>query len=191
MGALYIRKGTEIAPIMQGGHHENGLRPGTVNVPAIVAMARALRLATAEVEETASRLGALRDKLASGIMERIDGVRRNGSAERSLPNVLNLSFEGAEGEALLLALDMAGVAVSTGSACTSGSVEPSHVLLAMGVPPRIAQCSLRFSLGRYNRAEEIDYVLDVFPGIVERIREVSSVGARPTAGSRGRKDGAR
>ncbi len=191
VGALYIRKGVEIVPIMQGGHHENGMRPGTVNVPAIVGMARALRLATEEVEETAARLGALREELASGIMERIDGVRRNGSAERSLPNVLNLSFEGAEGEALLLALDVAGVAVSTGSACTSGSLEPSHVLMAMGIPPRIAQCSLRFSLGRYNRAEEIDYVLDVLPGIVERIREVSSVGARPVAGSRVSKDGAR
>jgi len=181
VGALYVRKGTEIVPIMQGGHHEYGLRPGTVNVPAIVAMARALRLATLELEETSARLRELRERLAAGITGRIGGVRRNGSAKHTLPNVLNLSFEGAEGEALLLALDMAGVAVSTGSACTSGEVEPSHVLLAMGIPPRVAQCSLRFSLGRHNRVEEIDHVVDILPTMVERIREVAEVRVRAGA----------
>lgn len=178
VGALYVREGTELAPLMQGGHHEGGLRPGTVNVPAIAGMARALRLATEELPETSARLGGLRERLAAGIVERVEGVRRNGAAERSLPNILNLSFEGAEGEALLLALDMAGVAVSTGSACTSGAVEPSHVLLAMGLPPRLAQCSLRFSLGRFNTAEEIDYVLETLPTIVRRIRDVAYTGAR-------------
>jgi len=173
VGALFIREGTPIRPIMQGGHHERGLRPGTVNVPAIVGMAKALSATLSELEETHSRLRALTEMLAAGIMERIPGVYRNGSAEDSLPNVLNLSFEGADGESLLLGLDVEGIAVSTGSACTSGSVEPSHVLLAMGVPPHLAQCSLRFSLGRGNTEEDIDYVLEVLPGIVERIRRIS------------------
>lgn len=173
VGALFIRKGTPIQPIMQGGHHETGMRPGTVNVPGIAGMTRALSATVAELEETAPRLRKLTEMLATGIMERIPGVYRNGCAESSLPNVLNLSFEGADGESLLLGLDMEGVAVSTGSACTSGSVEPSHVLLAMGVPARLAQCSLRFSLGRENTEEEIAYVLEVLPGIVERIRRIS------------------
>lgn len=173
VGALFIREGTPIRPIMQGGHHEMGLRPGTVNVPAIVGMARALSATLSELEEADRRLRGLTEMLAAGIMERIPGVYRNGSAEDSLPNVLNLSFEGADGESLLLGLDVEGIAVSTGSACTSGSVEPSHVLLAMGVPPHLAQCSLRFSLGRGNTEEDIAYVLEVLPGIVERIRGIS------------------
>lgn len=189
VGALYVREGTALVPLMQGGHHEGGLRPGTVNVPAIVGMARALRLATDELEETTLRLGELRERLAAGIMGGIEGVRRNGVAERSLPNILNLSFEGADGEALLLALDMAGVAVSTGSACTSGDVEPSHVLLAMGVPPHVARCSLRFSLGRFNTAEEIERVVDLLPGIVARIREVAAGKAQSGAGRGGQEGG--
>ena len=144
VGALFVKNGTEIIPQLQGGHHERGLRPGTMNVPGIVGMSRALSLATQELDETGKYLAGLRDALAVGIMNRIEGVRRNGAGENSLPNILNLSFEGAEGEALLLNLDMMGVAVSTGSACTSGAVEPSHVLLAMGIPARAAQCSLRF-----------------------------------------------
>jgi len=173
VGALFVRQGTPIRPIMQGGHHEGGLRPGTVNVPGIVGMARALSATLAELEETAARLRELKEALAAGIMETIPGVYRNGDIERSLPNVLNMSFEGAEGESLLLGLDVEGIAVSTGSACTSGSVEPSHVLLAMGVPPQLAQCSLRFSLGRENSEADIAYVLEVLPGIVQRIRRVS------------------
>lgn len=176
VGALYVRKGTGVAPQLQGGHHEGGLRPGTVNVPGIVGMTTALRLATQELRETGARLGELKEMLATGIMERVDGVYRNGSTEHSLPNVLNLSFEGADGEPLLLDLDMRGVASSTGSACTSGSTEPSHVLLAMGVPARLTQCSLRFSLGRNNNREEIAYVLDILPGVVQRIRDVSLAG---------------
>lgn len=173
VGALFIREGTPIRPIMQGGHHEKGLRPGTVNVPGIAGMARALSTTLAEVEETIPRLRGLTEMLTTGITERIPGVHRNGSAESSLPNVLNLSFEGADGESLLLGLDVEGIAVSTGSACTSGSVEPSHVLLAMGVPPHLAQCSLRFSLGRDNTEADIAYVLEVLPGVVERIRSIS------------------
>lgn len=173
VGALFIRKGTPIRPIMQGGHHEKGLRPGTVNVPGIVGMARALSTTVEEMEEVLPRLRQLRDELAEALMEEVPGVHRNGDPETSLPHILNLSFEGADGESLLLALDMEGVAVSTGSACTSGSVEPSHVLLAMGVPPRLAQCSLRFSLGRYTTEEDIQHVIRVLPGIVERIRRIS------------------
>lgn len=183
VGALYVMKGTRVIPQLQGGHHEGGLRPGTANVPGIVAMSTALRLATREMEEARSYLGELKERLAAGIAERIEGVHRNGSSENSLPNILNMSFEGAEGEALLLNLDMVGVAVSTGSACTSGAVEPSHVLLAMDIPPRVAQCSLRFSLGRTNRREEIDYVISILPDIVRRIREVASVKARVDNGA--------
>jgi cysteine desulfurase len=136
-------------------------------------MAKALAVATEELDESAARLEELRDMLARGILQGIEGVRRNGSARQSLPNILNLSFEGVDGESLLLALDQEGVAASTGSACTSGSSEPSHVLLAMGVPPRLAQGSLRFSLGRYNSREEIRRVLDILPGMVARLREIS------------------
>ncbi len=173
VGALFVREGTPILPIMQGGHHERGLRPGTVNVPGIVGMARALSATQAEMEVIVPRMRRLKEMLAEGIEERIPGVYRNGGDARSLPNVLNLSFEGADGESLLLGLDVEGVAVSTGSACSSGSLEPSHVLLAMGVPPNLAQCSLRFSLGRGNTEEDIAYVLEVLPGVVERIRRVS------------------
>ena len=175
VGALYIRKGVEVTPLLQGGHHERGLRPGTMNVPGIVGMTRALKLDTEELEETGAYLRELKEILASGITRNIKGVYRNGSIEHSLPNILNVSFEGADGESLLLNLDLMGVAVSTGSACTSGSTEPSHVLLAMGIPPRLAQCSLRFSLSRINRREEIDYVIDILPEIVEKIRDVAYV----------------
>lgn len=178
VGALYIRKGVEVAPLLHGGRHERGLRPGTVNVPGIVGMTRALSLAVRELEETAAYLRELRDMLEAGITRNIEGVYRNGDADHSLPNVLNMSFEDADGESLLLNLDLMGVAVSTGSACTSGSTEPSHVLMAMGVPPRLAQCSLRFSLGRANRRKEIEYVVDILPGIVERIREVARADPR-------------
>ncbi len=173
VGALFIREGTPLRPIMHGGGHEGGLRPGTVNVPGIVGMARALSATLAELDETTLRLRRLTDALARGITESIPDVYRNGDPENSLPNILNLTFEGAEGEALLLGLDVEGVAVSTGSACSTGSVEPSHVLLAMGVSPKLAQCSLRFSLGRENSEEDIDHVLEVLPDIVKRIRRVS------------------
>ncbi len=175
VGALYIRKGTPIEPILFGGHHERGMRPGTENVPGIAAFAAALRLATEELEETRCRLRKLRDRLWTGISERIDLVRRNGSPERTLPNILNVSFDGIEGESLLLNLDLLGIAVSTGSACTSGSTEPSHVLLAMGIPPRTAEGGIRFSLGRDNTESQIDKVLEVLPEVVNRLRQVSGV----------------
>jgi cysteine desulfurase len=178
VGALYIRKGTDVIPQLHGGRHERGLRPGTMNIPGIVGMTRALKLATEELEGTRKYLGELKERLAAGIMESIDRVHRNGGIEHSLPNILNMSFEDADGESLLLNLDMMGVAVSTGSACTSGSTEPSHVLLAMGIQPRLAQCSLRFSLGRANRREEIDYLINILPEIVKRIRDVAYVSMR-------------
>jgi len=172
VGALYIRKGTRIAPLLRGGHHERNRRAGTENVPGIAGFARAIELACSEAATESARLAALRDRLETGIRERIDRVRTNGSIASRLPNVLNMSFECAEGEALLIGLDMKGIAVSIGSACTSGSVEPSHVLRAMGVPPTTAHASIRFSLGRGNAQADVDYVLEVLPELVERLRRV-------------------
>ena len=140
---------------------------------AMVGFAKAMELACKEMPTESQRLAALRDRLERGIRERIEFVRTNGSAMSRLPNVLNVSFEFVEGESLLLGLDMKGVAVSTGSACTSGSLEPSHVLRAMGVPPATAHGSLRFSLGRTTTERDVDYVLDVLRGIVERLRQIS------------------
>jgi cysteine desulfurase len=173
IGALYIRKGTRIAPLLHGGHHERNRRAGTENVPAIVGFAKAIELACSEASAESTRLAALRDRLEAGIKERIDLVRTNGSVTSRLPSVLNMSFEFVEGEALLIGLDMKGIAVSTGSACTSGSVEPSHVLRAMGIPPTTAHASLRFSLGRGNTQKDVDYVLDVLPQVVGRLRQLS------------------
>jgi cysteine desulfurase len=177
VGALYVREGLEIMPIMQGGHHEKGLRPGTVNYPAVAGMTRALELALREREEAVSRWISLKRTLVEVMEERIEGVVVNGDVGKTLPNILNVGFPGADGESLLLALDMRGIAVSTGSACTSGAPEPSHVLLAMGVRPEVARCSLRFSMGWTTTGEEVEYVLDVLPGVVRRIREVSPLGA--------------
>ena len=175
VGALYRRKGTRLRPLMQGGHHERNMRPGTENVPGIVGMATALELACIEMPQEARRLAALRDRLQSGIQERIDDVRVNGHPTRRLPHLLNLSVIGVEGESMLLAMDAHGIAAATGSACTSGSLEPSHVLMAMGVPPEVAHGSLRFSLGRMNTEQDVDHVLEVLPGVVERLREMSPV----------------
>ena len=175
IGALFIRKGTRIAPLLHGGHHERNRRAGTENVPAIVGFAKAIELARDELPVESARLAALRGRLEQGIRGRIDRVRTNGSATSRLPNVLNVSFESVEGEPLVIGLDMKGVAVSTGSACTSGSLEPSHVLRAMGVPPAAAQQSVRFSLGRTNTEQDVDYVLEVLPELVERLRRISQV----------------
>jgi len=173
VGALYSRKGTRIAPLLHGGYQERNRRAGTENVPGIVGFARAIELACSDAAAESARLAALRDRLEVGIKERIDLVRTNGSVASRLPNMLNMSFECAEGEALLIGLDMKGIAVSTGSACTSGSVEPSHVLRAMGVTPTTAHASIRFSLGRDNTQEDVDYVLGALPEVVERLRRVS------------------
>ena len=172
IGGLYVRKGTAIHPLVYGGHHERNLRPGTENVPGIAAFARAIELATGELPSSREHFELLKERLAGGIQERIDLVQRNGSREACLPNILNMSFAGVDGEAMLLNLDLMGVAVSTGSACSSGSTEPSHVLLAMGVEPLLAQASLRFSFGRDNKEEEINRVLEVLPDIVNRLRDL-------------------
>ena len=177
VGALYIRRGIKLLPLLHGGHHERNRRAGTENLASIVGFARAVELSMAERQREGSRLMALRDSLEKGLMERIPRVRRNGPSKERLPHVTNLSFEFVEGEGLILSLDLVGVAVSSGSACTSGSLEPSHVLSSMGVPPEIAHGSLRFSLGRSTTSEDIEYVLQVLPPIVERMRAMSPLAA--------------
>ncbi len=173
IGVLYIRKGTRIQPLIQGGHHEKNRRAGTENVPAIVGLGKTIEIAKATMEKESMRLTNLRNRLCSGIGEKIDYVRLNGHPGKRLPNTLNMSFEFVEGESMILNLDLKGIAVSTGSACTSGSLEPSHVLKAMRVDPAVAQGSIRFSLGKDNTEEDIDYVLEVLPEIVERLRVMS------------------
>jgi len=173
IGALYVRKEVRLEPLLFGGHHERGKRPGTENVPAIVGLGTALRLAEEEREQVSARLAGLRDRLQQQIEQSIEDTRLNGHPEKRLPNILDLSFEYVEGESLLLLLDGEGVAVSTGSACTSGSLEPSHVLTAMGIDPVVAHGSLRFSLGRDNTEQQIDRVVKSLVGIVDRLRQMS------------------
>jgi len=172
-GALYVRSGTRIRPIQHGGHHEKSLRAGTENVPSIAGLARALELACEELDAEAKRLHELRDRLQEGLMQRVPDNLLNGHPAKRLPHLLNMSFENVEGESVLLSLDAVGIAASTGSACTSGTLEPSHVLTAMGIPPEIAHGSLRFSLGRINTAGDIEYVLEKLPPIIERLRQMS------------------
>ncbi len=179
VGALYIKRGVRVTPLIHGGHHERNRRAGTENVVGIVALGKASEIALRDMDEVASRVRMLRDRLEKGIMERIPHVRLNGHPEKRLPTTLNVSFKYIEGESILLNLDMKGIAASSGSACTSGSLEPSHVLMAMGIPPEIAHGSVRFSLGRNNTEEDIDYVLEVLPPIIERLRSMSPLyGAR-------------
>lgn len=173
VGALFVRRGTPLAPSTFGGHHERKRRAGTENVSGIVGFARAVELATLDMEARQGRVLQLRRKLEEGVLSTIPNVRLNGHPTKRLPSTASLCFEFIEGESLVLSLDMEGVAVSSGSACTSGSSEPSHVLLAMGVPPAIAQGSVRFSLGTENTESGVDYVLDVLPKIVERLRVMS------------------
>ncbi|MCK5534240.1 cysteine desulfurase NifS [bacterium] len=173
MGALYIAKGTRIQPLMLGGHHEKNKRAGTENVPGIVGLAKAVEIAQITGEEEAVRLTNLRNKLESLIREKIEDVYLNGHPEKRLPNTLNMSFEFIEGESIILNLDMKGIAVSSGSACTSGSLNTSHVLKAMGIEAAVAQGSIRFSLGKDNTDEDIDYVSEVLPEIVSRLRAMS------------------
>jgi cysteine desulfurase len=176
VGALFIRGGVKISPLIHGGGQERGKRSGTENVAGIVGLRKACEIIKEEVrsQESEARIKKLRDELYEGILERIGGVRLNGHPKRRLSNTLNLSFEGAEGESLVMNLDLEGIAVSTGSACSEGNVEPSHVLLAMGLSRELAVSSLRFSLGRFTEKEDIERVLQVLPGVVERIREIGS-----------------
>jgi cysteine desulfurase len=173
VGALYVRGGTPLAPQFHGGHHERDRRPGTENVPGIAGFGKAADLALANLVSEPHRITALRDRLESAILESISSVRVNGDATRRVANTTNLSFAAAGGEAMLIALDLAGVACSTGAACSSGAVEPSHVLLAIGLSPDEARSSLRFSLGRQTTAEEVDHAIAAIPTVVERLRALS------------------
>jgi cysteine desulfurase len=181
VGALFIRTGVEtrhgvsLKPLIHGGGQERGRRSGTENVAGIVGLGKACEIAKEEARSQKPEVGIrdLRDELHEWIFERINGVSLNGHPERRLSNTLNLSFEGVEGESLVMNLDLEGIAVSTGSACSEGNVEPSHVLLAMGLSKEQAVSSLRFSLGRFTEKEDIDRVLEVLPGIVQRIRGIS------------------
>ncbi|UMZ74892.1 cysteine desulfurase NifS [Natranaerofaba carboxydovora] len=174
IGALYVKKGTKVKRITHGGSQEKKLRPGTENVPAIIGLGVAIELAVKEVNEKVEKYACLRDKLIDGILK-IEDVKLNGHPTKRLPGNVNVSIDYVEGESLLLNLDMKGIAGSSGSACTSGSLEPSHVLKAMGLDHQSAHGSLRFTIGRGNNEEDIDYVLEVLPEIVSRLREMSSV----------------
>jgi cysteine desulfurase len=171
-GILYIRKGTRIDPIMHGGEQEKRRRASTHNVPGIVGFGKAVEIARREMDDEAKKLTALRDRLIRGIFERIESVHLNGDPVQRLPNNVNLSFERTAAEALVLSLDMGGVACSSGSACTSMNIEPSHVLAAIGVRRDLAHGSLRFSLGRPTTEEDIAYVLEILPGIVKKLRSI-------------------
>ena len=174
-GALYIRKGARIDSLLHGGAQERGRRAGTENLPAIVGLGAAVELATRDVEGHAARLAKLRDKLIDGILTTIPHTRLNGHSTRRLPGNVNVSVDYIEGEALLLRLDLAGFAASSGSACTSGSLDPSHVLLAIGLSHETAHGSLRLSLGDHNTVDEVDQLLAELPGIVRSLREMSPV----------------
>lgn len=172
-GALYVRSGTPLEPQFHGGHHERDRRPGTENVPGIVGLGKAAELARKNLEADTVRIGALRERLEEALLASIASVRVTGDRTRRVANTTNLTFAGAGGEALLIALDLQGVACSTGAACSSGAVEPSHVLLAAGLSADEARSSLRFSLGRLTTADEIEYAIAVIPGVVERLRAIS------------------
>ncbi len=173
VGVLYVRKGTRFTPFMQGGGQERGRRASTENVAGIVGLAKAVEIAMSDREQEAMRLTELRDYLIKGIEDRIESVRVNGDRVKRLPNNVNVCFEAIEGESLLLTLDAKGVCASSGSACTSGSLEPSHVLLGIGLPHEIAHGSLRLTLGRDTTKADCDYVLEVLPGIVANLRAMS------------------
>jgi cysteine desulfurase len=173
VGALYVRKGTKLVSLIQGGEQEKRRRAGTENVPAIVGLGKAVELARQEMNSEIDRLIVLRDKLIKGLMERIDHIRLNGHPKERLPNNVNVSVDFVEGESMVLNLDLQGICASTGSACSSASLEPSHVLLALGLSPEQAHGSLRFTLGRDNTEADVERVLEVLPGIVAKLRAMS------------------
>ena len=173
VGALYVRKGNPLTPLIHGGHQERNRRGGTHNVPGIVGLGRACELAGGELDDFQKRVAVLRDRLQEGLMAAVPDVKLNGHPQYRLPGTLNISFAYIEGEGLLLHLDMQGIAASSGSACTSGSFGMSHVLEAMGVDPMLGQSSVRFSLGRDTSEADIDYVLQVLPPIVQKLRDMS------------------
>jgi cysteine desulfurase len=177
-GALWIKRGTRITPILTGGKHERTRRAGTENVPAIAGLGAAARLAQATHAEKSPRIAALRHRLEAEILARIPGTMVNGVIEPRVPNTTNISFERVEAESLLIALDLEGIAVSTGAACSSGTLEPSHVLRAMGLPTHRAQNSIRFSLGAENTDADVDYLLDKLPRAVEKLRSLTGAARR-------------
>lgn len=175
VGVLFIRKGIRLMQLTHGGGHERNRRPGTENIPGIIGMAKAVELRKACMKDENAFVINLRDKFHKKITEAIPRIFLNGHTEQRLAGHLNLSFQGIEGEALLLSLDLKGVAASSGSACTSGSIDPSHVLSAMGVKPELAQSSVRFTLGKDNTEEDVDYTLSILPEIVQRLRSMSAL----------------
>lgn len=175
IGALYVKRGTPFCPLIRGGHQEKGRRAGTENVLGIIGMAEAIKMRKQEMVAEDRRLTELKELLVNGIKDNIDKVSFNGHPTDSLVSTVNVSFEGAEGEAILLYLDAEGIAVSTGSACASGSLDPSHVLLACGIPPEKAHGSIRFSMGRETTKDDIKYVLNVLPKVIEKVRDISSI----------------
>jgi len=177
IGALYVRRGTPLQPAMTGGHHEHNLRAGTENIAAIAGFAKALSLASEQMETTVHRIAVLRERLESQVMFRIADVQINGSGASRVSNTSNMSFLSIDGESILLHLDLRGICASTGSACTTGTPEPSHVLTAMGVPASSAQGSIRFSLGKDNTEQEIDMVVDALAEITSQLRAITSLKA--------------
>ncbi len=173
IGVLYVRKGVRFRPFLRGGHQERGRRAGTENVPYIVGLGMAAQLAIDHMQEERGNVARLRDKLESGLLERIPDCMVNGDVENRLPNTSNIAFKNVEGEAILLMLDRLGICASSGSACTSGSLEPSHVLRAMGVPFNYAHGSVRLSLSRYTTEEDVDFVIENFPGVIQTLRAIS------------------
>ena len=180
VGVLYVRKGTRFSPYLLGGHQEHGRRSGTENIASIVALGKACELARDAIGKEHKRVGALRDRLEQGLTARIPNTRINGQGVARLPNTTNIAFEFVEGESILLYMDRVGICASSGSACTSGSLKPSHVLDAMGVPMSFKQGTIRFSLSRYNTDDEIDYVLEELPPIIARLRAISPFGPKET-----------
>jgi cysteine desulfurase len=181
IGALYIRGGTRLRQFLYGGHHQRGFRPGTENVPAIVGLGKAAEVAGQSLAQDATRISALRDRLEQGLLEAVPHSRVNAAHATRTPNTANITFHGIEGEALVIALDLKGLACSTGAACSSGAVEPSHVLTAIGLPPEEARASLRFSLGRHTTAAEIDFALQIVPATVRQLRDLSPTYRREAA----------
>ena len=173
VGALYIKSGTRLQQLLFGGHHQRGFRPGTENVAGIVGLGKAAELVRLSLTADAARLSALRDRFEQGLVSRIPDARANGGAASRTPNTSNITFPGIEGEALVIALDLKGLACSTGAACSSGAVEPSHVLKAIGMPAAEARASIRFSLGRHTTDAEIDAALEIVPTAVAQLRQVA------------------
>jgi len=179
VGAIYIKSGTRLRQFLYGGHHQRGFRPGTENVAAIVGLGKAAEIARHSLQEEAARIAGLRDRLEQALLASIPDCRANGAGASRTPNTSNITFSGIEGEALVIALDLKGLACSTGAACSSGAVAPSHVLTAIGLPPSEARASIRFSLGRHTTAAEVDAALEIVPAAVRQLRKLSPTYKQP------------